>query len=41
MIGAGGVVEAYGLLCRAVRLMLIGTFAALVHGIGPASRRPT
>jgi putative peptidoglycan lipid II flippase len=30
MIAAGGVVEAYGLLCRAVRLMLVGTFAAQV-----------
>jgi len=30
MVAAGSVVEAYGVLCRAVRLMLIATFAAQV-----------
>jgi putative peptidoglycan lipid II flippase len=30
MVAAGAVVEAYGLLCRAVRLMLVATFAAQV-----------
>ena len=30
MVAAGTVVEAYGLLCRAVRLMLVATFAAQV-----------
>jgi len=30
LVAAGGVVEAYGLLCRAVRLMLVLTFAAQV-----------
>jgi len=30
MVSAGSVAEAYGLLCRAVRLMLVATFAAQV-----------
>lgn len=30
MVAAGAVVEAYGVLCRAVRLMLVATFAAQV-----------